>query len=272
MSVKIIALDLDGTLMSPDHMTVSARNREALKKAHDKGITIAIATGRTIAIIGDVCEQVPEVDYIIYSNGASVLERKTGKNIYTNLMDWDFCEKVIDYLDEKPAFYEIYINGKSYVKPSKAEHFISDRLPKEFVDSLLGSVTPCENIKEALAGKSIEKITLYTKEQEAFDEMWEHFSKMDCINLASSINGNMEMTKFDADKGNALKGLCDTLGIKPEEAMTFGDAGNDCGMLKFAGYSFAMENGEDICKQTANYVTKSNANDGVAVAIEKYAL
>jgi hypothetical protein len=102
--------------------------------------------------------------------------------------------------------------------------------------------------------------------------MWNKYSKMDSINLASSIEGNLEFTKFDADKGNALKGLCDELGINQNEAMAFGDAGNDCGMLKYASYSFAMENGEDICKEIANYAAKSNADDGVGNAIEEYVL
>ena len=54
MAVKIITLDLDGTLMSPDHLTVSQENKDALRAAHEKGVKIAVATGRTLAIMGDV--------------------------------------------------------------------------------------------------------------------------------------------------------------------------------------------------------------------------
>jgi hypothetical protein len=272
LAVKIIALDLDGTLMSPDHITVSQRNRQALKLAKEKGVTIAIATGRTLAIMGDVCQQVPQVDFVIHSNGASVYDRRQGKNVYKNLMSWDFCEKVLNYLDDKPVFYEVYIDGKSFIQPNKAEYFISESLPSAFVDSLMGNMTQCEDLIKEVAGKDIEKITLYTKSQETFDQLWQEFSQMSEINLASSIAGNMEMTKFDADKGNALQGLCQQLGISTEEAMAFGDAGTDCLMLKRAGYSFAMENGDDLCKASAKHIAKSNAQDGVAQAIEKYVL
>ena len=79
--IKLIALDLDGTLMYTDHITVTEENRAALKKAHEKGASLAVATGRTLAIIGDVCEQVPEIDYVIYSNGAAVYDRRQSKNI-----------------------------------------------------------------------------------------------------------------------------------------------------------------------------------------------
>lgn len=273
MAVKIITLDLDGTLMSADHLTVSKANRIAVRQAHEKGVKIAISTGRTIAIMGDVCEQVPEVDYVMYSNGAGVMDRHTGKNIYTNFMSWEFCEGVLDYLNTKPAFVEVYVDGKSYVQEDKAEFFIDNILPGEFIDSLMSRMEICKDVKTAVFAKNIEKITLYSKIPEAFDEMWEHFSAMqDKIYLASSLPGNMEMTRAGADKGTALDGMCKVLGITPDESMAFGDAGNDCPMLRFSKYSFAMENATEECKAAANYITKANTDDGVAFAINKYVL
>ena len=78
MSVKIIATDLDGTLMSPDHLTVSERTKAALIEAHNKGIKIAIATGRALNFTKNVTDQIPFVDYVICSNGASVYDRNEG--------------------------------------------------------------------------------------------------------------------------------------------------------------------------------------------------
>ena len=76
MSIKLIATDLDGTLMSGDHLTVSPRTVAALQAAHDRGVCLAIATGRTLDFIDHVTAQVPFVDYVIYSNGAAVYDRK----------------------------------------------------------------------------------------------------------------------------------------------------------------------------------------------------
>lgn len=269
--IKLITLDLDGTLMSADHITVSEANRRALKEAHDKGVKIAISTGRTLAIIGDVCEQVPEVDYIMYSNGAGVFDRNQGKTIYQNLMNWDFCKGVLKYLDTKPTFVEVYVDGKSYVQKNKEQFFIDNLLPKEFLEALMSRMNICENLYETVKGKEIEKITLYSKNQDAFDEMWKYFSNMsDKIYLASSLKGNMEMTRFDVDKGKALDGMCKVLGFTADECMAFGDAGNDCPMLEYSKYSFAMANATDECKKSAKYVTLSNKEDGVAVAINNY--
>ena len=84
MSIKLIATDLDGTLMSGDHLTVSPRTVAALQAAHDRGVCLAIATGRTLDFIDHVTAQVPFVDYVIYSNGAAVYDRKNAVS-YTHL-------------------------------------------------------------------------------------------------------------------------------------------------------------------------------------------
>ena len=61
--------------MAPDHITVTERTYNALKAAHDKGVKIAIATGRTLGFVESVVKQIPFADYVIYSNGASVYDR-----------------------------------------------------------------------------------------------------------------------------------------------------------------------------------------------------
>lgn len=268
--IKLIALDMDGTLMSPDHITVSDENRKALKEAHQKGAKISIATGRTLAIIGDVCEQVPEIDYIIYSNGAGVLDRKAQQNIYQNLMTWDFCKDIIEYLDTLPIFLEIYVDGMSYVQESKAVYFKDGVLPQEFIDKLLSQMTVVESLIETIKDKNIEKISIYTNNENDFQMLWDRFRMTKGIYLASALPLSMEITKSGVDKGAALKGMCETLVIKPSETMAFGDAGNDIPMLEFADYSFAMANGTEECKRAAKFQTISNGQDGVAYGIRQF--
>ena len=91
MSIKLIATDLDGTLMSGDHLTVSPRTVAALQAAHDRGVCLAIATGRTLDFIDHVTAQVPFVDYVIYSNGAAVYDRKNDAHICQQLIPQRQC-------------------------------------------------------------------------------------------------------------------------------------------------------------------------------------
>lgn len=271
MSIKMIATDLDGTLMSPDHLTITERTKAALKQAHDLGIRLALCTGRPMCIIGDVVEQVPFVDYIIHSNGASVYDRNNNKPVYESLIPNDVACELIDFVLQYEVSFDVTVNGESHLQKGTEVYFDSMIFPTEFIQSVSESMIAHDDLKAFLDGRGIEKITLYTVKDEDFDELW---SKIESKNLfvATSFKGNIEATSINADKGKALKGVCDSLGIEAREVMAFGDAGNDCPMLEYALYSFAMGNATDECKSSARFETDTNGEDGVAVQIERYCL
>lgn len=271
METKIIAMDLDGTLMSPDHLTVTDYTKQTLIKAHKKGIRLAIATGRPMALIENVIEQIPFVDYVIYSNGACVFDRNKNEIIYSDLIDSKTSEKIIEYFLNEPVFFEIYIDGKSHYQFGTDEYYDRGELPEEFIEEIMGTMTGHGDLTEFAKGLPIEKITIYSVKEDRF---LKYADKLKSYNLsvATSLKNSLEATAKTADKGNALKGICEEQGFSSCEAMSFGDSGNDCPMLEYAGLSFAMENGSDECKSSAKYVTASNSDDGVAKMIEKYCL
>jgi hypothetical protein len=269
--IKLIATDLDGTLMSTDHLTVSPRTVDALKKAHIKGVKIAIATGRPLALVDNVISQVPFVDYVIYSNGACVYDLQSKKIIYSNLIPNKDSVGLINFFLENKVFFEIYVEGKSYYQLGTEELFVKVAFPQEFVDEVAKTMTGCENLVEFLGDSDVEKITLYSVKNEDFEKFKKEFLLYN-MSVASSFVGNLEATVGTADKGEAVKGICDVMGITADNCMTFGDAGNDTPMLKFAKYSFAMANGTDECKASAKHIAKSNGEDGLAIAVEEYVL
>ena len=83
MPINLIATDLDGTLLAPDHITITQRTLSALTSAHQKGVKIAISTGRSLSLIINVAEKLPFVDYIIYSNGAGVYDCSKKETVFT---------------------------------------------------------------------------------------------------------------------------------------------------------------------------------------------
>ncbi|MDD6727658.1 MAG: Cof-type HAD-IIB family hydrolase [Eubacteriales bacterium] len=271
MSIKIIAADLDGTLMSTDHLTVTEHTKNVLLKAHDNGVKFAIATGRPLKLIENVIEQVPFADYIIYSNGACVFDRNKNEIIYSDLIDAETAEKIISHFLAEPVFFEIYIDGKSHYQDGTEKYYDSGELPSEFIAAIMSTMTPHKDLLSFAKDKPIEKITMYSISDENYP-IYSKWLKDLNLSVAESLKSSIEATTSTADKGNALRGICEEFGIAPEEAMSFGDSGNDCTMLRYAGYSFAMENGSDECKAAAKYQTLSNGNDGVAVAVEKYCL
>ena len=114
MSIKLIATDLDGTLMSGDHLTVSPRTVAALQAAHDRGVCLAIATGRTLDFIDHVTAQVPFVDYVIYSNGAAVYDRKNDAHICQQLIPPKAVQRILQTLAPQPLYYNCLL----YTSPS----------------------------------------------------------------------------------------------------------------------------------------------------------
>lgn len=271
MSIKIIATDLDGTLMSPDHLTVSERTKKALLSAHEKGIKIAIATGRALNFTKNVTDQIPFVDYVICSNGASVYDRKEKKFIYTNLISPDITAETVKLLQTLPVYYNVYINGDTYAQIGSDKYFKNSGLPTVFLEEFASKLIACEDMSVSTAGYGSELIDIFYGDEENKNIIFD-FLKSKGLFMTSALAGVVSANAVGSDKGTALKGLCDIMGFVADEAMTFGDASNDATMLEYAYYSFAMENGDEICKSKARFGAPSNADDGVAQMIEKYAL
>ena len=285
MAIRLIVTDLDGTLMAPDHVTVTERTKKALLDAHDQGVKTAIATGRTISLIGMVTQQVDFIDYVIYSNGAAVYDRVNKKLIYTAFFSTQKALELAAYLESEPLFYEMYANGWSYVPKEKASLFDGGALPPEFIEKITENVNFVEDMATggSRRGSNAENIRKEEKfnvssmapdRAAAITDRLKHFDGADWTSSLpdSNVQNQMELMRSGVHKGSAVSGMCQALGILPEEVMAFGDAENDCTMLRFAGWSFAMGNACDACRAAAKYQTASNAEDGLAQAVEKYVL
>lgn len=277
MAIRLIVTDLDGTLMAPDHVTVTERTKKALLDAHDQGVKTAIATGRTISLIGMVTQQVDFIDYVIYSNGAAVYDRVNKKLIYTAFFPTQKALELAAYLESEPLFYEMYANGWSYVPKEKASLFDGGALPPEFIEKITENVNFVEDMAQVVRRSDVEKFNVSSMAPDraaAITDRLKHFDGADWTSSLpdSNVQNQMELMRSGVHKGSAVSGMCQALGILPEEVMAFGDAENDCTMLRFAGWSFAMGNACDACRAAAKYQTASNAEDGLAQAVEKYVL
>lgn len=273
MAIKIIATDLDGTLMMPDHLTVSERTKNALFRAHINGVKIAISTGRTLSLVENVIEQIPFVDFVMYSDGASVYDVQNKKRIFTDHISPDRVAKILDFLNDFPIYYNVYLDGKLYTQSGKERHYIYTGLPEKFVKAFYDNTKVCQNLKEEIRGKSAELVVAFSIAGEDEEKIYSYLSNKDLrLHVTSAMKSEIEVTTDTATKGLSLKFLCDRLGIDRDEVMAIGDSGNDSTMLEFAGCSVAMENGDEACKSKADYITSSNKDDGVAIAIEKFVL
>ena len=273
MPINLIATDLDGTLLAPDHISITPRTLSALTSAHKKGVKIAISTGRTLSLIKDVAEKLPLVDYLIYSNGAGVYDCRKKETVFVEALKKEKSDKIIELLDNLGVYYNVYSDGNIYLSTAlDSAIFEKVNLPKDFLNQFLATALTVPNIRTATKDTDTEMIVAYFAPEKARRKIMLLINELGGLHTVSSFSDNIEIMSENASKGNAVKAICDILGCTSENAMTFGDAWNDCSMLEFAHHSFAMANGDAKCKMSAKNICPSNAEDGVAQMIEKYIL
>lgn len=273
-AIRLIALDLDGTLLREDK-TISSRTRKALRAASEKGVFIVPTTGRYFGAMPQEVRELPYLRYAITINGAQAADVKTDEVIYRAEIGVEKTLAIMDYLDTLPVIYDAYIENDGFITRSMQEsvdRFVQDA---HYLNMVLNFRKPVDDLKAFILaqGKPIQKTQLFTVDPavraEALTELARRF---DGLAVTSSFGGNVEINAENANKGAAMLALADYLGLKPSQTMAFGDGLNDVSMLRDAGIGVAMENASEEVKKNADYVTASNMDDGVARAIEKFVL
>jgi len=268
--IKLIALDLDGTLLDADHATVPPRNIAALRRAERAGAAIAIASGRSWSLIRDVARQLDCVRYGITANGAYVLDVQTGKSVVRRSMEADQCIRIVQLLRRLDLVYELYVNGEHYVQRSDLGQMERFTLSPAFTKVFTEGLTVAEDMLEALAQNGpAEKCDVFQVPEDKRQALLDGLQEIGPFQIADALGGgNVEFTANRVSKATALASLADMLGLEPKQVMAFGDADNDREMLRWAGWSFAMSNAAPAAKADARYLAPAHTEAGVGQIIE----
>ena len=280
--IKVIASDMDGTLLGDDHK-VAPETLEAVKAAQASGIRFMIATGRNFPGAMTELEGLDlTCDYIVGS-GAEV--RNPEKEvIQTTAISYEVCHQVYDTVSKYPISIIFCTDDLDYRIGTKEEVEESIVLQIQLFhlegeSEKIDSTALYQHIKERTrflsdfsgleeAQLPVYKIFLFSGDLEMLDKIKQELEQNKAIAVASSFATNLEITDVEAQKGPVLKKYIESLGYKMEEVMTFGDSLNDLSMLSMDfGATVAMENGDPEVKEAAKYVTKSNTESGVAYTI-----
>ena len=273
MAIKLIVTDMDGTLFDDDHATIPAKNIAALRAARERGVKLALASGRPWSILRDAVEQLGGVDYAILANGAAIRDAKTGEHIYENGFPNPQAVSLIEALVREDLPFEIYCRGQNFIRPKDADRLGDALLSPSFAEIYLKrGVKLTSDLAAALEGRAMEKINLFYAPPERQEALRAIVQATGPVEISNALERNMEFNFGGASKGEALAVLAARLGLAPEEVMAFGDANNDLTMLSWAGWSFAMANAMAGVKAVAKYQTASNHEAGVGQAVERYVL
>jgi Cof subfamily protein (haloacid dehalogenase superfamily) len=272
---KMICIDIDGTLIRPD-MTVSKRVAEAISKAKEKGLIIALSTGRMHRSALMYSDELGLADPIVSSNGAYVSERDSKKVYYEENLSGSDVLLIQDILDQHDTKINWYNRGTMYISEYRdyvgRYEALSKTLPenRRILIKYLNDEFTLEHLIDE-AGSAIQKGIVFPKPG-LISTIREKIEKNKRIKVVSSGTDNLEFTSYLADKGLGVLALAKEKGIHPDEIIAIGDSENDLSMLKVVGMPVAMGNAMKSVIDAANYVTDSNVNDGVATMIEKLVL
>lgn len=275
MKIKLIALDMDGTTLLDDFKSISRRNQEAIEAAIEKGIAVVPATGRNRALIPEAITAIQGIDYLVSSNGAIVNDLKSGEMISANYIGAGMIEKLIAVFAKKRTFYGINYQGENYIEKGSFDRLEDrDQFDSGHIDLVKSESIHVDSLSDfALAHKSsIEKIEILFLTDHQRRLYWQKFSNYKGLSLTAPIPDFIEVTHQKSNKAEGLRALCQHLKINPQQVMAIGDSDNDQEMFKFVGLPIAVENATAELKILAQAQTHHYLEDGVAHAIEKFAL
>jgi Cof subfamily protein (haloacid dehalogenase superfamily) len=272
-SIRLLAADIDGTLLNPQFQ-ISEADMAALRRAQGEGVEIVLVTGRRHRFALPIAQQLGFDLWVISSNGA-VTRSLAGETFHRDLLPAEACRKlceemrefrgntvltfdtegkgaiVLEHMEELNASIQRWLEKNleyiDFVIP------IEDSLTQDPVQAMFcGPIARMHQVLEGLAASSIEgQITVSRTEYPVRD-----LSIVDVLNRGCT-------------KGSALARWANFRGIPREQVMAIGDNYNDIEMLAYAGSPFIMGNASEELRGQGWAVTLSNAESGVAAAIEQ---
>ena len=273
MAIKLIAFDLDGTLLNAKK-EITEENRLALREAAARGIALVPATGRFYpGLPGEL--RAPACRYSILGNGTTVYDREEDRRLFEYEISLEDALAFFDYADSVGAYYDVYADDLAWISASFYERLSEVITDDSFRNMMKKLRHPVPDLREFLItrGRKVQKVLFYFAEPEKRREQLREMPKrFPGFNITSSIYCNIEINSRLADKGLALEALCRELGIDRKETMALGDGSNDLGMFRSAGRSVAMANAEEEVRAAADFVTASCEESGAGRAIWRYAL
>lgn len=271
MGYKLIACDLDETLLNDEHL-VGAKNVAAIKRAREEyGVKFVPATGRGFMQIQPELKELQlydlEGEYVISFNGGALTENKNNRIIEFKGLEFSKMKEIFEAGLNFDVCIHVYTPDNLYV------FNLSESERQRIKNQKLEAVYPEVNSVDFLKDTPISKILYQNVDVPYLMSLEEGLKPITDGHCAVSYSSNryMEFNALGVDKGQGLIDLANKLGIAIEETIAVGDNYNDMAMLKVAGLSVAANNAVDDVKAACDYATNANNNEGVvAELIEKF--
>ncbi|PAY14694.1 Cof-type HAD-IIB family hydrolase [Bacillus sp. 7705b] len=278
--MKLIATDLDGTLLNSKHQ-VSSENENALRQAQRDGIEVVVSTGRAYFDVVTIFEPLGIKTWVISANGA-VIHDPDGRLYHSETIDKKRAYDILSWLESENYYYEVFTDSAIYT-PQNGRQLLDvelDRFKSANPKADLSVLMQAAEVQYSQSGfayietfqelfeedKQIDfyNILGFSFFKDKLEAGWQRYQEDKDLTLVSSADHNFELSSKKASKGQALERLAKRLNIPMKETAAVGDSLNDRSMLEAAGKGVAMGNAREDIKAIADAVTLTNDEHGVA--------
>lgn len=264
MPIRLLALDLDGTLVADLH-TIPARTQAAIQAAAEQGVRVVIATGREYGITRKFVDMLGLTTPIICYQGAWIYDPQTGRSIGNEGLPVPLAHELIDLARARRLMLNLYVDHKAYVEN------LTEAGRAMFGD--LGTpLLEVTDLKAAVTVSPIKGLIFHPAEGTGLVVTELKAALNGRLNVFRSLDTLIEITAPRVSKGHALAVLADHYHIARDEVMAIGDHDNDIEMIAWAGLGVAMGNASEGARAAADVVAPPLDQEGAAWAIEQYIL
>ena len=245
MNYKLIAVDLDGTLYN-DEPAISPATIQALIKAQEMGIRVAISSGRPLPGLFHARDALNLQKYhgmLVSYNGGKVVDTTNHETLYENAIPHELAVEVLKYLGNFPVIPMIDDGNVLYVTDKNAY-----RVREEALNDSMN----CVEVPTAIEPEKLPDV---------FKVIGKPYEGI--LDFVQSADFYIEAVPHGTSKATGLLKVCEKLGIHSDQIIAFGDAKNDLEMIKLAGHGVAMGNACDELKECADEVTLTNNENGI---------
>lgn len=276
MSIRMIAIDVDGTLVD-SNLKIQEGTKKAIKEARQKGIKVVVTTGRPLMSTQPLLAQLgldsQDDQYVINYHGCEI-QTTSGHLLADHHVTLADAKRAATYIENFPDIdFILQTNNEMYLTKPDINWFTAHEATKNLYET---HYRPLDQLlKEAKEKHLVFYKMMFSAPKaklDALEKVLPAWTRDDYKRIRTE-DYFIDMINKAVNKGNAVKTLAAKLGFKPEEVMAVGDGDSDVPMIKFAGEGVAMKNGSDAVLAAADDVTLADNNHlGLAKAIEKYAL
>jgi len=270
MTIKLIATDMDGTLLDPKGQVDLPRLEKILDQLEERGIRFVIATGNEIHRVKQLLGHLTERVVLIVANGARIFEGN--QLLQAQTWDDDMVNRALEFFKGRECqdqFVVTSMNG-GFVKEGTVFTQLENFMTPEMIELFYQRMNFVEELESHLFG-GVLKMSLVVGEERS-DSVLEEINHLfnGYVQAVSSGYGCIDILQSGIHKAWGLQELLKRWDIKAEEIMAFGDSENDVEMLQLAGIAYAMENADDKAKAVATDFAPSNSQAGVYQVLEDW--